>query len=143
MRFFQWIRKMFFLCYNNRVLRYIFYGGLSTLVNLGVFWLLRRAAGVPLVPANTISVICAILFAYYVNSRFVFESKARGFSERWPEFVKFVTARLTTMAIEVGGVPLLVNGLHMHELAAKIIIQFIVLALNYVFSKFLIFVKKK
>ena len=56
--------------------------------------------------------------------------------------MKFVTARLTTMAIEVGGVPLLVNGLHMHELAAKIIIQFIVLALNYVFSKFLIFVKK-
>ncbi len=139
--FFGWVRKMFFVCYNNRILRYIFYGGLSTLVNLGVFWILRKA-GVPLVPANTLSVICAILFAYYVNSRFVFESKARGFKERWPEFVKFITARLSTMVIEVGGVPLLVNAAHFHELAAKIVIQFIVLSLNYVFSKFLIFVKK-
>ena len=79
---FKFIKKWFFICYNNRVLRYIFYGGLTTLVNWGVFFLLRRAFGVPFSAANTLSVIAAILFAYFVNSRFVFETRASSLLEQ-------------------------------------------------------------
>ena len=96
----KFIKKWFFVCYNNRVLRYIFYGGLTTLVNWGVFFLLRRAFGVPFSAANTLSVIAAILFAYFVNSRFVFETKASSMMEHLTEFVKFVSGRAVTMVIE-------------------------------------------
>ena len=143
MAFFRWIKKMFYLCYNNRVLRYIWYGGWSTIVNIGVFYLLRLIFHVPRDPANVVSVAAAILFAYYVNSRFVFESKAQTFEERLPEFVKFVSARLSTMVIEVGGVWLMSEVLHINDLVAKVIIQVVVLILNYIFSKFLIFTKKE
>ena len=140
---FEWIKKMFFKCYNNRVLRYIFYGGLATLVNLGVYNLLRSAVpGMPYMAASVLSIAAAIVFAYFTNSRFVFCSNSRGLKQRFPEFVKFFTARLSTLVIEVGGQALLVEQAHMNDRWAKFLIQFIVLALNYVFSKFLIFTRK-
>ena len=136
---FSWIKKMFWTCYNNRVLRYIYYGGLATLVNLGTYGILRHFLGLNVTVANVISVATAILFAYYTNSRFVFETKSATVRERFPEFVKFVSARLSTMVVEVGGVWLMADVLHINDYLAKFVIQFIVLALNYVFSKVLVF----
>ncbi len=135
----RWIKKMFWRCYNNRILRYIYYGGLTTLVNLGVYYLLRLLFHVDLVIANIISVAVAILFAYFVNSRFVFETKAVGFAQHFEEFLKFVGARITTMVIEVGGVWFMAEVMRINDLAAKFVIQIVILVLNYIFSKFLIF----
>lgn len=133
----KWIETL----YHNDVVRYIFFGVLTTLVNVGVFFVLRRFTPIPRDIANTISVVISILFAFVTNSAFVFHSQARGIGEHLMELVKFFGARVLTLVIEVGGVHwLAVAG--MHEMAAKIITQFIVIALNYVFSKFLVFVKK-
>lgn len=129
-------------CWNNPVLKYIFFGGCATLVNLGSYYVLRLTTRLEVNVANTISVCIAILFAYFTNSRFVFESKAVLLKDKFSEFVKFVSARLVTMVIEVGGVWLMVDMLHINDYVSKFLIQFIVLALNYIFSKFLIFTKK-
>ena len=51
-------------------------------------------------------------------------------------FCKFISARLLTMVIEVGGVWLLCEKMGMNGMVGKFCTQFIVLALNYVFSKF-------
>lgn len=136
------VKSLILWCWNNPVMRYIFFGGCATLVNLGTYYILRLTTELSINTANTASVVTAILFAYFTNSTFVFESKASGFKERFSEFVKFVSARLVTMVIEVGGVWLMADILHMNDYIAKFLIQFIVLALNYVFSKFLIFTKK-
>lgn len=128
--------------YENRVVRYVFFGGLTTLVNLVVFYFLRLVVHMNREAANVISVICAILFAYAVNSRCVFQSQAALFLDRLREFCKFIGARLSTMVIEVGGVWFMAEILHINDLVGKIIIQFVVLALNYVFSKFLVFTTK-
>lgn len=137
------MKKLILWCWNNSVMRYIFFGGCTTLVNLGTYYLLRIFTDLNLNAANMISVIAAILFAYFTNARFVFVSGASSFKERFSEFVKFVSARLITMVIEVGGVWLMADIIHMNDYIAKFLIQFIVLALNYVFSKFLIFTKKE
>ena len=138
------IKELIIKCWKNDVLRYIFFGGCTTLVNLGCFYILRVATPLNMNVANTIAVATAIIFAYFVNSRFVFESKAATFTGRFREFCKFVSARLSTMVIEVGGVWLLVDKLGFSEFWIKtVIIQIIVLVLNYFFSKFLVFTKKK
>lgn len=141
--FFRKIINLILWCWNNPVLRYVFFGGCAMLVNLGVYYLLRVTTTMNLNVANVISVCVAILFAYFTNSRFVFESKAERFMEKMYEFVKFVSARLITMVVEVGGVWLLVDVFYMNDYLCKILIQFLVLALNYIFSKFLIFTGKK
>ena len=58
-------------------------------------------------------------------------------------FCKFVSARLVTMVIEVGGVWLLVSVMGLNDMIGKFLTQFIVLILNYVFSKFFVFTTGK
>ena len=139
----RFVKKSFYTCYNNPVLRYIWYGGLTTLVNWGVYYVLTRAFGMEVVWANVIAILASMLFAYFTNSRFVFESKSRGFQERFPEFVRFMSARMVTFFVEAGGVPLMVKVLQMNDLVSKVLIAVIVLILNYVFSKLLVFTRKQ
>ena len=128
--------------YQNDVIRYVFFGGCRTLVNLVCFFVLRKCR-VELNIANLISIITAILFAYVVNSRYVFQDKCETFKDHIRPFCKFISARLVTMVIEVGGVWLLVEVCKMNDMAGKFITQFIVLALNYIFSKFFVFTTGK
>ena len=128
--------------YQNDVIRYVFFGGCTTLVNLVCFFVLRKCR-VELNIANLISIITAILFAYVVNSRYVFQDKFETFKDHIRPFCKFISARLVTMVIEVGGVWLLVEVCKMNDMAGKFITQFIVLALNYIFSKFFVFTTGK
>ena len=117
--------------YASDVVRYVFFGGCTTLVNLVSFFLLRQA-GVQRDLANVISIILAILFAYVVNSKFVFQDKCETLKDHIRPFC-------VTMAIEVAGVWFFAEIIHMNDMAGKFITQFVVLALNYIFSKFLVF----
>ncbi|NMB43055.1 MAG: GtrA family protein [Clostridiales bacterium] len=126
--------------YDNDIIRYIFFGGLTTLVNLISYTLLRGFMDYNI--ANFISIVLAILFAYIVNSRFVFRSKARTTKQRLSEFIKFIGARLSTMIIEILGVFVFVDLLQINDLIGKVIIQFVVLILNYIFSKLIVFKNK-
>ena len=134
----QLIKKL----YASSVVRYVFFGGCTTLVNLISFYVLRKLR-VGLNIANVISIILAILFAYVVNSRFVFQDKCQTLADHIRPFCKFISARLMTMVIEVGGVGLLVAKLGMNDMVGKFATQFIVLILNYVFSKFFVFTTGK
>lgn len=134
----QLIKKL----YASSVVRYVFFGGCTTLVNLISFYVLRKLK-VGLNIANMISIILAILFAYVVNSRFVFQDKCQTLADHIRPFCKFISARLMTMVIEVGGVWLLVAKLGMNDMVGKFATQFIVLILNYVFSKFFVFTTGK
>ena len=136
------MKKLILEMYENDVIRYIFWGGCTTLVNLVSFYLMR-IAGLPLMAANIISIILAILFAYVVNSRFVFHDSCETLKDHIQPFVKFISARLVTMVIEVGGVWLLAVVMGFHDMVAKFCTQFLVLVLNYIFSKFLIFTTGK
>ena len=126
------------MLYANDVIRYIFFGGCTTVVNLASFFFLRQA-GLQREIANVISVILAIVFAYVVNSKFVFLDKCETLKDHIRPFCKFVGARLSTMVIEVGGVWFFAEIVHLNDMVGKLIIQFVVMALNYVFSKFLVF----
>ena len=134
----QLIKKL----YASSVVRYVFFGGCTTPVNLISFYVLRKLR-VGLNIANVISIILAILFAYVVNSRFVFQDKCQTLADHIRPFCKFISARLMTMVIEVGGVWLLVAKLGMNDMVGKFATQFIVLILNYVFSKFFVFTTGK
>ena len=130
------MRKLIGKLYASSVVRYVFFGGCTTLVNLASFYLLRRA-GVGINLANLISIVLAVLFAYVVNARFVFQAR--------PElqaFVKFAGARALTMIVELCGVWLLVEQIKLNDMLGKFLTQFVVLVLNYAFSKFFVFAKK-
>ena len=133
------LTALFWRCYHNSVLRYIFFGGLTTLVNLVSFYLLRSVAGFPLQGANLISIILAVLFAYVVNARYVFEKKSDTWKEHLEQFGRFIGARAVTMVVEVAGVWLTVQVGNLPDMWGKFLTQFLVLVLNYLFSRFFVF----
>ncbi len=143
------------LCKKYReIISYIFWGVMTTAVSFvtySLFTLLFTAfldttAAVTI--ANILSWVCAVLFAFVSNKLWVFGSKSFEKAIVLPEFLKFLSSRIATGVIEIAGLPLLVYlGLGgalfgIDGLAAKIIINIIVIVLNYVFSKLLIFKKK-
>ena len=120
------------------IVNYIFFGVCTTLVTYFILYYY----GMGVRPANLISITLSILFAYFVNARYVFNSKAVGFKKVFYELAKFFTARLSTLVIEVFGVEFFIY-LGMNAYLSKFIIQFVVLVANYVISKFLVFTKEK
>ena len=134
------MRKLIGKLYASSVVRYVFFGGCTTLVNLVSFYLLRRA-GIGINIANLISIVLAVLFAYVVNARFVFKARPETVMEELQAFVKFVGARALTMFVELGGVWLLVEQMKLNDMLGKFLTQFVVLILNYVFSKFFVLSK--
>lgn len=125
---------------NKDKLLYLFFGALTTLVNLVVFYVLtERPWQINVTAGNVISVIAAILFAYVTNKIWVFCSKTIGAKELFSEFCRFVGGRLSTMFIEVGGVYLIFNVMGYPKMAAKLLTQVIVIIGNYFISKFLVF----
>jgi len=95
--------------------------------------------------SNIISWILAIIFAFITNKLYVFKSVRvnRGLVMR--EFVKFISSRIVTGAMEIGLLPLLIClGFDYHLLgiegfAAKLVISIVVVIVNYVLSKYLVF----
>ncbi len=137
--FWDFVKKML----NKQGVRYVIVGGCTTLFNFVVFWLLCNPLSVEVNLSNFISVVLSILFAYVTNKRFVFCSHCADFKELAGEFFKFVGARLFTMAVEVGGVWLLYSVIGQNELLAKLETQIIVLIVNYLISRFIVFNSKK
>ena len=141
----------------REIILYVLFGGLTTVVNLVVFWLLNRAIGEnAYLVNNIIAWFAAVVFAYVTNKIWVFDSKSWAFKVIVKEIPEFLLARVFSLAVEEGGLWLLVELLKFDKLSfyllgfeftgkliAKIVLAVIVVILNYIFSKFIIFARKK
>lgn len=127
----------------NEKIRYLIAGGCTTAVNLVTFFLLRLLTPLSRNTSNAIAIAMAIVFAYFANKFFVFQSKKKGCYKTIVEAVQFVGARLLSMVVEILGLAILCDTFRMHEIASKLLVQVIVLVLNYVFSKLVVFKEKK
>ena len=88
------MKKLIEKLYGNSVVRYVFFGGCTTLVNLVSFYILRKLK-VELNTANIISIILAILFAYVVNSKYVFQDKCDSLKTIYNRFVNLSVPALS------------------------------------------------
>lgn len=127
---------------------YLIFGGLTTVIN----WLVYT--GIVLLNqklelANVVAWIVAVLFAYITNRKFVFQSAKSEKKEIMKEFLMFFGSRITTGLVEVIGFPILYYvGLNqavfdIDGFLAKIVISIVVIVLNYILSKVLVFKNKK
>jgi putative flippase GtrA len=129
---------------HRETVNYLFFGGLTTVVGFVSYFLLCLAlpAFGTTVP-NVLSWIIAVLFAYFTNRRWVFESKTEGLPARLREFGSFCLARVATLAVETLLLWLLVDTLHFPNLLIKLLTTLFQVAANYLLSKFLVFRKPR
>lgn len=125
----------------KEVILYIIFGVLTTVVNLVVFYLLTTFTSLDENLSNIIAIITCVLFAYFTNRKFVFNSTAITFKEKFQEFYKFMLGRAFTMVIETVGFYLLFSIIGIQEMISKVLISLIVIILNFFISKFFAFKK--
>lgn len=153
----------------KEIITYVIFGVLTTLVSWGSYTIfVNLFAGhiekesTSIFVANLLSWICAVAFAYVTNKLWVFDSKSWKPNVIGKEIVTFVASRAVTGVIEIVVVPLLAKTgfdnifynilekmnitmdiLFTNGIYSKIFLSVVVVILNYFFSKFVIFKKKK
>ena len=118
----------------KEIVSYVFVGGMTTLVNYVVYFILLKIHSHWLI-ANSISWIFAVLFAYYTNKRYVFKST----NNIKKEFISFILLRFMTLLIENISLYLLIDLLNLQPMISKVCVSFITILSNYILCKFKIF----
>jgi len=137
------IQRLICLYMNYKeVVNYLIFGGLTTLVNFIVYFT-AKWIGIEEWISNGIAWIIAVSFAYITNKIFVFESKSTSKKEIVKEISSFFGARAFSGILDIGLFWLLVEKLGFNDVIIKIILQIIVILLNYIFSKLWVFRKNK
>lgn len=125
----------------RELILYGVFGAGSTVINVAVFHLCGRG-GVPLIPSNIIAWFFAFIFAFVTNKAVVFQSKAWTGKAAFREFSSFLAVRLFTLVLDTVLLYIMVEWLAINRLLSKIVVNVIVIAVNYIVSKFFIFHKK-
>lgn len=127
----------------HSILMYLIMGGFTTLINIVTFWICEAVLGWDYRVANTIAWVASVLFAYFSNKKYVFESYTPTWKDKVREASSFFGFRFLTYIVDILVMILLISVLSVDELWAKIWTNVIVLVLIYVFSKWIIFKVKK
>lgn len=126
----------------KEVILYLVFGVLTTLVNFIVYFICTDVLHLNYLLSNGISWVVAVLFAYFTNRKWVFESKVSGMQAILREITTFVGCRLFSGVIDMGIMFVGVDVLGISDDITKLFTQVIVVVLNYIFSKLIIFRKK-
>ena len=125
------------------VIAYLFFGGVTTLVNIVVYYLCAHVIKLSTVPSTIIAWIVAVLVAYITNRKWVFHSKVKTFKEIFHEMMTFFECRIATGVLDLLIMYVFVDVLKLNDLVIKILSNIIVIILNYVLSKLIVFKKRK
>ena len=127
---------------NTELVAYLFAGVATTVVNYVVYYIATRVFGLTTMPGTWVAWALAVAFGYVVNKIYVFHTHCPNAAALVHEAVGFVTMRLVSLGAETVLMYATVEVLHLNDLVMKLVINIVVIVLNYIFSKLLIFKKK-
>ena len=125
------------------IIMYLVFGGLTTVISLGTYYLLvltllNPSDAFQLQFANILSWIVGVSFAYITNRKYVFKSNN---DKKIKESMKFLSARIITLLLDMLIMFVFVTIFHFDNKIIKIISQIIIIISNYLFSKLFVFKK--
>ena len=132
---------------SSEVLRYIFFGGMTTVVS----WIAKFLWNVffyqnTKYPTNIqnfiLSLVCwtaGVIFAFFTNRKYVFEKTNQSFLQ---EAGKFVASRLSTLVLDIIVMQVLCNVIGLDVFLSTLIAEVLVVIANYGLSKFFVFGKQ-
>lgn len=124
------------------VLSYLIFGVLTTVVNYCVYLPVYNLVGLSASVSNVIAWVIAVAFAYLTNKPFVFKSNDWSAKTVIPELTKFVGCRVASGAAETLILLVTVDILHWNGNVWKLVTSVLVVVLNYIASKLVVFKKK-
>jgi len=133
-----------FLKRRKSVIFYFLFGGITTALNVLIYLLFYDILQVSNVVSNIIAwFIAKVAVAFLTNKFFVFESKAASKKGVVGEFFSFMGCRVATGLLDLGIMFVAVDCLKQNGLIWKVIVNILVIILNFVTGKWIVFRKKK
>lgn len=126
---------------NKEVLLYLLFGGLTFVVSITSYAVCNVVLGMNELVANVISWILAVSFAFLTNKVWVFNTTTHNCEAFIKQLASFFGGRVATLVIEELILLIFVTVLTFPSVPVKIVAQVIVIVLNYVISKFIVFIK--
>lgn len=120
----------------KELLLYLVFGFLTTVVNILVYFIFTDLLGIHYLISNVMAWFLSVLFAYVTNRIWVFESKNSNILK---ESLLFFSGRIFSGIVDTGLMYLFIDILTIGDFISKIVIQIIVVVLNYVISKSVVF----
>ena len=126
----------------EEIINYLIFGGLTTVVSILSYAIFAHLFNVQYLVSTVIAWIVSVTFAYITNKLFVFKSKRLGFKGTLLECIKFYASRIFTLLVDLVLKKFFVEVLHLNDMIATLINQIIIIVLNYVLSKIIVFRNK-
>jgi putative flippase GtrA len=125
----------------KEVMMYLIFGVLTTLVNILSYVVFTRLFKIDVYVSNVIAWILSVLFAYVTNRKYVFNSNIKTLKGKIKEITSFYACRLLTFGIDMLAMYILIDLFNINDMLSKVVVNVIVIVLNYIFSKLIIFKK--
>lgn len=123
----------------KEIILYLFFGGCTTVINTIVYIVLYEYVGVTNFISTIIAWLLAVIFAFVTNRNIVFASKRTSLRDRGIEFLSFFGCRFMTGILDVSIMVVAVDWMKWNALIWKIVSNVLVIIINYIASKFLVF----
>ena len=121
---------------DRELVLYVVFGAFTFLVNIVTYFLFQSVMGINYLVSNVLAWFFSVLFAYITNRRWVFESKSPNILK---EMSLFFGGRIFSGVVDTVLMYLFIDVLVLGNTFSKIVVQIIVIVLNYVFSKLIVF----
>ncbi len=128
---------------HKEIINYVIFGALTTAVDWVTYYVLTRLIGLGDDFSNVLSQIASIIFAFITNKLYVFEDKDNSLTKIISQFIKFFSVRLVTLILNSTLFYVMTDILAINDFISKFVIAIVIIILNYVFSKLIVFSKKK
>ncbi|WP_286229705.1 GtrA family protein [Neobacillus mesonae] len=128
---------------NKEVINYLVFGVLTTIVNIIIFILCTTIFNINYKISTIFAWIISVIFAFFTNKLFVFNSVSFKPRIIFKELLTFVGFRLASLGVDIGMMFILIELLNFNEVFSKILANTIVVLVNYLASKLFIFKSEK
>ncbi len=127
---------MEFIKFDRELVLYVLFGAFTFFVNIAVYFLFEDVLGVNYLISNIVAWFFSVLFAYITNRIWVFESKSPNILK---EMALFFGGRIFSGVVDTALMYLFIDVMMIGNTISKIVVQIIVIVLNYIFSKLIVF----
>lgn len=127
---------------NNEAVAYIFVGGCTTFLNMAIYFVLTNWFNINYLVSNCIAWIFAVTFAFFANKFIVFKSRSISLDELIVQMCSFFGLRLVSLIFDMALMFVLISIMGNDKNIMKIVVTILVIILDYLFSKFIVFKKK-
>ena len=124
---------------HRRFLAYGFFGTLATSLNIATYAFMYKLLGLPNTISNIIAWSASVFVSFITAKLYVFESKSMEKKVFFTELAKFIGARTLTGFIDTAAMYIAVDVMDEPAVIVKVIVNVLVIILNYAFSRLVVF----